>query len=230
MNLTDIQKSIKELESNTSSLKGKVALLEEQYDANLDRLVELQDLADTNVKAIELLNHVQKATKEKIKEVFENVVTKALQFIHQSNDYRFELEFGRRGNIPELNFNVITPDLKEPHDIMDTRGGGTADIVSLALRFVILEISKTPGFLFFDEPEKHLDSPETLYKMIEFIKETQKNSDRQLFIITHKDEMVESVPDPIIIKSKGRKCPADSGQKEEADIKPKKRGRPKKEK
>jgi len=112
--------------------------------------------------------------------------------------------------------------MQESHDILDCRGGGTCDVVSLALRLVLLEISKMPGFLFLDEPEKHLDSPETLKKMIEFIKEMQKDTKRQIFWITHKEEVVESVSKPIILTNQS------SSKKEEVIIKKKKRGRPKK--
>ena len=113
--------------------------------------------------------------------------------------------------------------MSEAHSIIDTRGGGTADIVSLALRLVLLEISKTKGFLFLDEPEKHLDSPETLKKMIEFVQETQRNTQRQIFIITHKQEVVDSVANPIIISDN-----LQNSRINELQQKSKKRGRPKK--
>jgi ABC-type multidrug transport system ATPase subunit len=113
--------------------------------------------------------------------------------------------------------------MNEAHDILDTRGGGSCDIVSLALRFVLLEIAKMPGFIFFDECEKHLDSPETLQKMIEFVQEMQKETKRQIFWITHKQEVVDSVINPIIISKNNQKIISNEIKKSK-----KKRGRPKK--
>jgi ABC-type Mn2+/Zn2+ transport system ATPase subunit len=90
--------------------------------------------------------------------------------------------------------------MQESHDIVDCNSGGDKDIVALALRYVLLEASKTPGFLFLDEIEKRLDSPETEEKMIEFIKELQKETGRQVFMITHSQRMVDAVTNPIILE------------------------------
>ncbi|MGD2071886.1 MAG: hypothetical protein PVG65_00145 [Candidatus Thorarchaeota archaeon] len=222
-NLNNLEQQIKSLEEETLSLKGKCKLLEEQFVSSQNKLKELKELQEINQKAIELLTCVSKATREKIKELFESVVTKALQFIHQSNNYNFELEFDRHGNTPKMTFLIKTPDMQESHDLMTTRAGGSKDIVALALRFVLLEISKIPGFIFLDEPAKRLDNPETITKMIEFIQEMQQKTGRQILIITHKQEMVDSIANPIILRNK---CPVSGGHSDKVD-KPKKRGRPK---
>jgi len=220
MNLNNIEQSIKNLEENVASLKGKVEVLEQNYQESTEKLSELKSNQIINTKSVELLNIVQKSTKELIKDIFETITTHALQYVHQSNDYKFELDFGKRGNIPEMNFCIKTPNMQESHNILETRGGGSCDIISLALRFVLLEVSQNKGFLFLDEPAKMLDNPETAKKMIEFVKETQSKTNRQIFWITHRDEVVESVLNPIVIKK-------DNNIK--SVPKKTKRGRPKKE-
>ena len=196
----EVTNQISSLEKEVNSLNGQVDLLNKQLEESITKYQDLQYQQVLNQKGIELLHLIKKVTQENIKLMFEKVVTEALQYIHQSNDYKFELIFDRRGGLPTLDFAIKTPDMQEPHDILDSRGGGTCDIVSLALRFVLAEISKMKVFIFFDEPEKHLDSPETLNKMIEFVKEMQKETKRQVFWITHKQEVVDSVENPIIIK------------------------------
>lgn len=230
MNLNNLDIKIDELDNQVKELSGSIKTLESQYAENTKRLSNLKELQITNLKGIELLNLIQKVTKDLIKDTFETITTKALQFIHQDDNYQFVLEFGRRGQIPELNFCIKTPDMQESHDILQTFGGGSNDIISLALRFVLLEVSKTPGFIFFDECEKHLDSPETLQKMIEFVKEMQRETKRQVFWITHKQEVVDSVLNPIIItlkdvKSETVKCSVSSEQSQEVNINKVKRGR-----
>lgn len=240
MNLNNIPTQIKELENKVASIKGKRDLSESLFVASQSKLEELKNLQEINKKAIEVLNLIQHETRDRIKIIFENVVTKALQYIHQSNDYKFELLFDRRGAIPKLQFLLKTPDMQEAHDIMTTRAGGSKDIVALALRFVLLEISKIPGFIFLDEPEKRLDNPETELKMFSFIKENQMASNRQNFLITHKQSFVDSVKNPIILK---KKCSVNSEHLTKMNINtqvvevkedvekeaktPKKRGRPK---
>lgn len=202
MNIENIKSKLQSLEKQSNVLDGKVDLLSEQLDNLISTTEDKKQQQILNAKAIELMNYIQQGTKETIVQVFENIVTKALHFIHQSEEYKFELEFGQRGNLPELKFSLKTPDMQESHDIMSTRAGGSKDIIALALRFVLLEISKSSGFLFLDEPEKRLDDAEQIEKMIEFIKELQKDTKRQVIIITHKEEMIEAVDNPIILVKK----------------------------
>ena len=58
--------------------------------------------------------------------------------------------------------------------------------------------------------------------MIEFIQELQRNTKKQIFIITHKQEIVDSVTNPIIIKKNN------ISEKKETIKSKKQRGRPKK--
>lgn len=200
MNISELNNQIESFESDVNSLKGKLSLLEEQFVESQEKLDDLKVEKKLNTKSIEILTLVQESTKTLITNMFENIVTQALQYIHQSDDYKFELKFDKRGNIPTLDFNIKTPDMQEYHDIISCRGGGTTDVVSLALRLVLLEISKTNGFVFLDEPAKHLDNEETFKKCLEFIKEIQRNTNRQFILITHKKEIIENSENVITIK------------------------------
>lgn len=224
MDINNLENLIKELNNEVQKTKGSLNTIESQYADSTETLDNLKNSGILNSKGVELLNFAQKATKDLIKDMFENVVTKALTFIHQNDDYKFELDFSRHGNTPKLSFRLKTPDMQEAHDIITTRSGGAKDVIALALRIVLLEISKSNGFLFLDEPYKRLDNDETIQKAIEFLQETQKETKRQIFLITHKDEVINSVENPIIIK-------ANTTAKSIVEDKPKKkRGRPKKEK
>ncbi|MHA1739462.1 MAG: hypothetical protein ACTSWD_12810, partial [Candidatus Heimdallarchaeota archaeon] len=199
MNLANLKTKIKGFEENVSSLKGKISLLEDQFVEANEMVESLKELQVTNKKSIELMNVVQSVTKDRIQETFETIVGNALKFIHQDDSYDFALEFGRRGNVPELNFAIKTPDMQEAHNILHTKGGGTTDIVAFALRFVLLEISQNKGFVFFDEPFAHLDSPETSQKAIEFFNELQKETSKQIFMITHRQDVIDSSERPLWI-------------------------------
>ncbi len=207
MNNLEIKNQISSFEKEVDSLKGKLSLLNQQLEESLTKQKDLQHLQLVNNKAVEILHLVKKVTEERITENFERVGTSALQVIHQSNDYKFKLEFGRRGQLPELRFNVITPEMSEFHNILNVSAGGSRDVLALALRFIVLELSKNPGFLFLDEPEKRLDNPETLKQMIKFIIDFQKKTGRQIIAITHKQEFVDAVPNPIIFGDKMKKRP-----------------------
>lgn len=200
--MTNLENKIQSLENTVSSLEGKVSLLKEQNNQTFLEIQTLKDLSVVNEKACVLLDIIKKTTNDVIINIFESIITKALCFIHQNNTYQFKLNFKKRGMLSELNFSVTTPELEGSHDLLDCHGGGSNNIISLALRTVLLEVSKTPGFLFLDEPEASLDNPETEQKMFDFVKEFQNTTGRQIFWITHKDAIVNSVPDPIIMGTK----------------------------
>ena len=202
MQLNNLEILIQLLEGQTASLKARLDITEETFVETEQNLSSLKKLDLINKKAIELLNLVQKSTKELICNVFETIVTNALRYVYDSDEYEFKLVLDRRGAKPALKFLLKTPDKQEMHDICSTSGGGEKDIIALALRFVLLEVSKNEGFLYLDEPFKRLDSEETWYRAIEFIKETQKDTKRQIIIIGHEKEkpLMESVQQPILIK------------------------------
>lgn len=236
MNNLEIKNQIQTLESEVNSLKGKVSLLNQQHEDSVIKQKDLQSLQILNNKSTELLHLVKKITQDKIKEMFENIVTEALNYIYQSNEYKFDLSFDKRGALPTLHFNVKTPEMQENHDILSVSAGGNRDIIALALRFVLLEVSKMPGFLMLDEPMRRLDNEETINQTMKFIKELQLKTKRQIIIIAHEQEVVDNADNSIIISknlqkcrlSESDKCPSKSGQLDKVDKPKKRRGRPKK--
>lgn len=200
--IEQLESKLNSLNSELNSLSGKCSLLGEQISASEYKLKELAHKREVYRKSVELLTLVQKATKEKIKEGFENIVTYALRYIY-NDDYAFELEFGRRGNLQEIDFNVKTPDFKEAFDPKETSGGGVLDILSLALRIALLELAKPKieGFVILDEPFKHL-SKEYLIRAGEFLQAINKRIHRQIIMVTHKEEMLSNTDNIIEIGGK----------------------------
>ncbi len=188
--LNRLESKLISLTTELNSLSGKCALLNEQISASETKLKKLAHKKEIYQKSVELLTLVQKATKEKIKKGFEQIVTYALRYIY-NDDYAFELEFGRRGNLQEIDFNVKAPDFKESFDPKDTSGGGVLDILSLALRIALLELAKPKieGFIVLDEPFKHL-SKNYLQRAGTFLKVINERINRQIIMVTHKSELL----------------------------------------
>jgi len=195
-----LKEKLEEIKSKLDSQRGQCSLLEEQINAQKDKLANLELDKEKYKKVVELLNFVQQVTKQKTKKSFERLVTYALRFIY-SKEYMFELEFGRRGNLSEINFNVKTPDFAEAYDPLDSSGGGVLDILSLALRICLLELTrpKIEGFVVLDEPFKHLSS-NYLGQAIKFLDVITKKIGRQIILITHKQELIEQAEYKMEIK------------------------------
>lgn len=202
--IKQLEENLQNLTSKLDSLKGQCILLSEQLGKSEQKIKDFDNKRELYTKSVELLNLVSEATKVKTKQGFEKIVSYALRYIYNS-DYSFELEFSRRGNLSELNFNVKTPDCKEPLDLLDSQAGGVLDVVSVALRIALLELirPKMEGFLILDESFKHLHSnpPEYLERVSQFIKEINKKFNRQIIMITGREELIKEADN--LIKLKG---------------------------
>ena len=188
------------LTSELGGISGQENLLKEQVEDLEIKLQTLTKNKEVYTKAVELLTLVQQETREQVKDGFEKIVTHALRYIF-NEDYSFELEFGRRGNLQELDFNVKTPHCQEPLDPLSTSGGTILDILSLALRVSLLELSKPKleGFLILDEPFKHVSSKhvEAARKFLDVI---AQKINRQIIMISHKKELITSRENVIEVK------------------------------
>ena len=193
--------SLKSLEDQFSELTRKLGEAQGEYKHILDEknklemnLCKLDHDKEVYSKAVELLAVVQKVSQAKIKEGFEGIITHALQYVFE-NESSFELEFGRRGNLQELDFNLKKPGFEEAYDILDTESGGVIDIVSISLRLVLMEINtpKINGFLLIDEPFTGVSKDEDyLPRARDFVQGIQQKLKRQIIIISHEAIFTES--------------------------------------
>lgn len=203
----DIRIKFKQLEDKSTELNqklgyisGQCKLLEEQINNSNNKLNNLIRNKGIYKKAIEILTLFQQVNRDMLKKGFESVVTYALRYIFNA-DYKFELEFGRRGNLQELDFNIQTPDFKGQADPIDTSGGGILDILSLALRVSLLSLNnpKIEGFLVLDEPFKHV-SEKYLENCRKFVEVINEKINRQIIMVTHKEEFKKQCKNIIEIK------------------------------
>ena len=191
--------SLLEIEKKFETLAGVVGKAQGEYEYMCSEknktelsICSLECDKERYKKAIELLTMVQHESRDKVKEGFESIITHALNFVFDE-DYQFELEFGKRGNLQELNFNIKKPGFTEAYDILDTNGGGLVDLISLALRIVLMELNtpKIEGFIILDESLKHL-SENFLPNANEFLKEIQSKLNRQFIFVSHQKVFTES--------------------------------------
>ncbi len=190
---------LKSFESSISKLEGQRHILHTQIEEAKTKIGDLEVTEDLDKKAIVVLNLVQQASREKIKEAFENMVTFALKSVFQDN-YQFKLEFGSRGQLGELEFKLKTPENNEFRGLEHCSAGGSLDVISLALRFVLLSVlrPKVEGFVVLDEPTKHLSRN---YRENEyfFYKSLSEKISRQLIIISHSSELINMAENKILI-------------------------------
>ena len=193
-----MEQDIKRLEIQIADVNWSIGQLQGRYDtlftqveSSKQKITQLEEVKKIDLKAIEVLNLVQKSTRDVIKNTFEGLVTYALRAIYQE-PYTFALKFDNRGNLGTLDFLLKSPENKEPLPLEDCTAGGSLDVISLALRFVLLRVM-TPTFegpVILDEPCKQL-SKNFAGNELNFYNFIANKLQRQIILITHNEKIVE---------------------------------------
>ena len=189
--IDNINRAVTQEIAKAANLAGQCLTLESQIVALTNEFIDLEHKKEIYLKSIEILDVAQQSVRTSIKDGFENIVTYALQYVF-GLDYVFELDFGRKGNLQEVNFQVKSSSLHGGYDPVDTSGGGVLDVVSLALRVAILELHKPriEGPIILDESFKHL-SRQYLQSAGGFLEALADRVGRQIIIVTHQPEIVK---------------------------------------
>lgn len=185
INFDQLEDKVNLLQKQIDILSGKCSLFSEQIASGEQKLIELEDKKLKFSKCVELLVLVEQYNKEKIREGFQSLVTYALRYV-TGEDYKFLLEFDRRGNLTEIDFKIVNPQGVEVKDLFDGIGGGILDICSTALRIILMELSKpkVEGFLALDESLKFIHSDRLIENTIKYLKEINKKLNRQIIYVT----------------------------------------------
>lgn len=182
-----LEKKIENLKNYTSKQLGKKEKLDEQLNLYLKDYNNINSQIELLEKVIILFQKTSEFARNQAKSQIENLVTKCLQFIFESN-VKFTIEIEDLRNKANAEFYVVdeTENLKIKTKPQLSRGGGVVDIVSLALRIAFLQIHKPSieGPLILDEPAKHV-SQEFINNVGEFLKQTSEMFNRQIIMITH---------------------------------------------
>lgn len=183
---------LKSLEKEKNSLQGQVDLLISQIGQIEDSLTIKKQNKALFEKCTNFLNYIQTNSNELVKQSFESIVTQALQFI-MGDGWGFQLEFAKRGNLGELFFCNTTPEKKTSSRIgvRIPESGGVLDVISLALRLVILKLAypNKRGLLYLDEPFKGLRGKEYLENANKFLKFIHEKFGYMILVNSHESEL-----------------------------------------
>lgn len=168
--------------------------LEQNIEAYLNQIQQLEAVSGQSILALELLSQVSKVAREKAKTHLESIVTEALRYI-LGQDYKFVIDLGESGGKPTCEFYVETTvngeiSRQKPEQAC---GGGVVDIISTALRYAYLEIFNDPTIknkvVILDEPGKMV-SEQASEKFADFIRYLGQTFDKQTIMITHNDSLM----------------------------------------
>jgi len=177
------------IDSDITFLLGQKSQLTDRLISLRNRLAALQIEQELLVAARELFQKVSMLVRYKISDRFAELATEALKFIFQRDDLKFIVNLDVKGNLPVAAFSVMV----DGHEVdpREALGGSIYEIIGICLRLICLEVFKLQGPLILDEPLRSVDEV-NLRRGLEFILQYCKSTGRQLFIVTHNNQIAGS--------------------------------------
>lgn len=165
---------------------GELNLLKSQKDEVERNLANLVESLEIDIRTRSVLEALSKITENKIKDYIEPLVTEAIKSVFGYN-IKFNLQFGFERNQVTVRFgledeqgNIVSG------NIADMKGGGVLDVVSVVLRFILLELFNLKGPILLDEPGRFIDKTHQQNFGL-LISSFSQKFNRQIIIVTHDD-------------------------------------------
>ena len=134
--------------------KGKQSVLQKQLEQFISTREALEDRAKAIQEAQLYIQKVAVETQTKLVVKIEAIVNKVIQTVFP--DYSFELKYEIKRGKSEAQLKFYKG--QNEIDIMESDGGGTANICSVALRLAIWSLSSTSNVMLLDEPDAALST------------------------------------------------------------------------
>lgn len=204
MNLSLLERNLKDLRSELSAAEIRLNMLNQDYEENELKIKECNETVGTLEKVAILLQKTAERQRAYVCSQIELIGTSALQYVYGTRyELKLEMNSGKKKAECELWVLETMPDGSQIKlKPQDSRGGGVTDIVALSLRFAILQVYNSPeidGPVILDEPGKHV-SKEFSSSLSDFLITLSEQLGRQQIVITHNDFMAESAPNAIRVK------------------------------
>lgn len=204
------------LRNRHSQAQGQRDLLVQQRREKEQQLTQARADIELWRQVQVLLGKASEFAREQLKQRIEQTVTAALAAIFNDSSMKFEIEMGNIGGRPAADWRVVScygvPAKAGDEDIMvnaytvtaspeDAKGGGVTDVVSLALRLALLELSRPRpgGPVLLDEPAKMI-SREYLPNVAEFLKQYAAKTGRQIIMVTHHEVLADVADVGYVVK------------------------------
>lgn len=166
--------------------RNSLKLQQEQVDL---RLLEIEHGIDIREKASLFLQTLSDTTRQMVIDKISNIVTDALTKVLDKN-LAFEMQLSTERNQVDIKFLVKDKNLNKSYEILNSFGGGMADIITFPLRVSLL-MKWSPSLakvLIMDETFKAVDV--TNKELLgEFIRQLSEKLDMQIILVTHSPEL-----------------------------------------
>lgn len=195
LSLARYEAALAQMRSRYEQGRGQLSLLQSQREEKDGALTQVRKDRELWQQVSLLLTKVSDYARRQLVERIEETVTAALQTVLEDDSLRFEIEIGERNKAATAEWRVVSRygNTEVSNNPEDARGGGIVDIVSLALRLALLELSRPrpEGPVILDEPAKMV-SAEYAENLAFFLKSYAQRTGRQFVVVTHNETLAAS--------------------------------------
>jgi len=183
---------LKKYKDFLSDVKSSKRILTEDREKILSNIQRIEAKIQTLSEAREIVSVSAIIAQDSTKEIFEELVTQALQMIF-GEEYSFKLDSRVFRNQPEMEMFVVENGVQ--YSPKDEKGGAVVDVISFSSRIVSLAIQSSEKniqkVLLLDEPFRCLRK-ETLVYLAQLMKDISDELGIQIIYITHEKELAEA--------------------------------------
>jgi DNA repair exonuclease SbcCD ATPase subunit len=189
---------LKRMRDKYHQMNGQRLLLIEQRDKCIAEKEAAESYYTNALAARTIVQNVAEATQNKLEYHISSLVTAALSAVFP-DPYSFELRFVQRRNKIEADL-VFIKNGNETDDLLNSAGGGAADIASFALRVALWSIAKTRPVLIMDEAFKFL-SVDLQEKASSMLKEISDKLGLQIILVSHLPQIISAADNVIMVEN-----------------------------
>lgn len=188
----NLQSRLDAVRSEYEKRRGRLEQLSEMKRRKEVQLAEVSREAEILEQVTRVFHASSEAARELARRKIERVVTEALRAVFGPGA-AFEVEVSERRGRPEAGFYIASDFggafVRTP--VLDARGGGVVDAVSLALRVLVAAATSPPRApMVLDEPGKHLSEGYSR-ALGDLLRALAEETGRQFLIVTHDTRLVE---------------------------------------
>jgi ABC-type iron transport system FetAB ATPase subunit len=116
---------------------GQLQALRDRASSCQEKVIQLTLKEETTIKASLFLQSLSDQTRLQVLDKISGIVTDALQTVKDKN-LVFQMNLVTKNNQPTLEMGILDKLSGQTYDILNSFGGGVADIISLSLRVALL--------------------------------------------------------------------------------------------
>ena len=206
--MIELKNKYQQIRDNYQYLIGKKESLDIQFKKNSDNLKEIEIKETLYQKCSVFLQKSADIFKTRHVEQIETVVTQGLHEILGNVNLQFKVIYEAKKNAIGIEFKIYNSALKETYDIINSFGGGIADIVAILLRVFFLYKSGIRKVLVLDETGKFISNTYQ-ENFSNFLKTISEKLGIQIILISHKKEVIKSADKVIKLRKEQTKTVID---------------------